>query len=47
MFWHFFLSLLFNPYFIGYVEVCFNLEDTNKKDGTIGKRLNLKLKDVE
>ncbi|XP_035839411.1 replication protein A 70 kDa DNA-binding subunit C-like [Helianthus annuus] len=33
--------------FIGYVEVCFNLEDTNKKDGTKGKRLNVKLKDLE
>ncbi|KAM0066828.1 putative nucleic acid-binding, replication factor A [Helianthus debilis subsp. tardiflorus] len=32
--------------FIGYVEACFNLEDTNKKDGTKGKRLNLKLKDI-
>ncbi|KAJ0570187.1 putative nucleic acid-binding protein [Helianthus annuus] len=33
--------------FIGYVEVCFNLEDTTKKDGTKGKRLNVKLKDLE
>ncbi|XP_022020282.2 uncharacterized protein LOC110920378 [Helianthus annuus] len=32
---------------VGYVEVCFNLEDTNKKDGTIGKRLNVKLKDID
>ncbi|XP_035835512.1 replication protein A 70 kDa DNA-binding subunit E-like [Helianthus annuus] len=33
--------------FIGYVEVCFNLEGTTKKDGTKGKRLNVKLKDLE
>ncbi|KAJ0627801.1 putative nucleic acid-binding protein [Helianthus annuus] len=33
--------------FIGYVEICFNLEDTNKKDGKKEKRLNIKLKDIE
>ncbi|XP_022023687.1 replication protein A 70 kDa DNA-binding subunit C-like [Helianthus annuus] len=32
---------------IGYVDVCFNLEDTSKKDGSKGKRLNLRLKDIE
>ncbi|XP_021971538.2 uncharacterized protein LOC110866705 [Helianthus annuus] len=33
--------------FIGYVGVCYNIEDTNKKDGSKGKRLNLKLQDLE
>ncbi|KAM0040480.1 putative nucleic acid-binding, SEFIR domain-containing protein [Helianthus debilis subsp. tardiflorus] len=33
--------------FIGYVVVCYKIEDTNKKDGTKGKRLNLKLQDLE
>ncbi|XP_022000500.1 replication protein A 70 kDa DNA-binding subunit E-like [Helianthus annuus] len=32
---------------IGYVDVCFNLEDTSKKDGSKGKRLNLRLEDIE
>ncbi|KAJ0783163.1 putative replication protein A, OB [Helianthus annuus] len=32
---------------IGYVCVCYNIEDTNKKDGSKGKRLNLKLQDIE
>ncbi|XP_021980151.1 uncharacterized protein LOC110876280 [Helianthus annuus] len=32
---------------IGYVDVCFNLEDTSKKDGRKGKRLNLRLEDIE
>ncbi|XP_022031189.1 replication protein A 70 kDa DNA-binding subunit E-like [Helianthus annuus] len=32
---------------IGYVEVCFNLEDTTKKDGSKGKRLNLRVEDLE
>ncbi|XP_022038539.1 replication protein A 70 kDa DNA-binding subunit E-like [Helianthus annuus] len=32
---------------IGYVDVCFNLEDTSKKDGSRGKRLNLRLEDIE
>ncbi|KAJ0859131.1 putative nucleic acid-binding protein [Helianthus annuus] len=33
--------------FIGYVCVCYNIEETNKKDGSKGKRLNLKLQDLE
>ncbi|XP_022008997.2 uncharacterized protein LOC110908366 [Helianthus annuus] len=33
--------------FIGYVCVCYNIEDTNKKDGSKGKRVNLKLQDIE
>ncbi|XP_035844125.1 uncharacterized protein LOC110932414 [Helianthus annuus] len=33
--------------FIGYVGVCYNIEETNKKDGSKGKRLNLKLQDLE
>ncbi|XP_035832046.1 replication protein A 70 kDa DNA-binding subunit E-like [Helianthus annuus] len=33
--------------FIGFVEVCFNIEDTTKKDGSKGKRLNLKIEDLE
>ncbi|XP_035834260.1 replication protein A 70 kDa DNA-binding subunit E-like [Helianthus annuus] len=33
--------------FIGYVVVCYKIEDTNKKNGTKGKRLNLKLQDLE
>ncbi|KAJ0621248.1 putative nucleic acid-binding, replication factor A [Helianthus annuus] len=33
--------------FIGYVEVCFNMEDTDKKDGSKGKRLNIRVKDIE
>ncbi|KAJ0820280.1 putative nucleic acid-binding, replication factor A [Helianthus annuus] len=32
---------------IGYVKVCFNLEDTTKKDGSKGKRLNLRVEDLE
>ncbi|XP_021991045.1 replication protein A 70 kDa DNA-binding subunit E-like [Helianthus annuus] len=32
---------------IGYVDVCFNLEDTSKKDGSKGKRLNLRLEGNE
>ncbi|XP_022004257.1 replication protein A 70 kDa DNA-binding subunit E-like [Helianthus annuus] len=32
---------------IGYVEVCFNLEDTTKKDGSKGKILNLRVEDLE
>ncbi|XP_022014330.2 replication protein A 70 kDa DNA-binding subunit B-like [Helianthus annuus] len=32
--------------FIGYVVVCYKIEDTNKKHGTKGKRLNLKLQDL-
>ncbi|XP_022013686.2 uncharacterized protein LOC110913143 [Helianthus annuus] len=33
--------------FISYVGVCYNIEETNKKDGSKGKRLNLKLQDLE
>ncbi|XP_035838813.1 uncharacterized protein LOC118486455 [Helianthus annuus] len=33
--------------FIGYTVVCYKIEDTNKKDGSKGKRLNLKLQDLE
>ncbi|XP_022019217.2 uncharacterized protein LOC110919251 [Helianthus annuus] len=33
--------------FIGYVGVCYNIEETNKKDGSKGKRLKLKLQDLE
>ncbi|XP_021979599.1 replication protein A 70 kDa DNA-binding subunit E-like [Helianthus annuus] len=32
---------------IGYVDICFNLEDISKKDGSKGKRLNLRLEDLE
>ncbi|KAJ0821749.1 hypothetical protein HanPSC8_Chr16g0723871 [Helianthus annuus] len=41
------LLILMMFYFIGYVCVCYNIEDTNKKDGSKGKRLNLKLQDIE
>ncbi|XP_021985505.1 uncharacterized protein LOC110881599 [Helianthus annuus] len=34
-------------YWTGYVEVCFNLQDTTKKDGSKGKRLNLRVEDLE
>ncbi|KAJ0459104.1 putative nucleic acid-binding, replication factor A [Helianthus annuus] len=33
--------------FIGYVVVCYKIEETNKKDGSKGKSLNLKLQDLE
>ncbi|KAJ0441204.1 putative nucleic acid-binding, replication factor A [Helianthus annuus] len=33
--------------FIGYVGVCYNIEETNKKDGSKGKHLNFKLQDLE
>ncbi|XP_022040807.1 uncharacterized protein LOC110943363 [Helianthus annuus] len=41
------VSQRYKENFIGYVVVCYKIEDTNKKDGTKGKRLNLKLQDLE